>query len=250
MYSLGSQCIVFHPKVEIRGNSFAETIRDDGSQNPCPPQALPCPGEPNLSKGWSQDRQPDFQEMDENCGALPAVKQRMLTDQTKEAPEAKEAADHTKEAPEKEAADHTKEAPGAEAPEHAKEAHVKEAPDHLKEALDHAAGSGDEDLIHINGLCALRDMHSDDEPATATSPITDISDVPQLEDKQAPVPPRNAPSLSPSAIDKRIRRTFTKRVDGSLKVPERFYQDWLKKGEARMSLLRIFASCGYCPVSH
>ena len=186
--------------------------------------------------------------------------------------EAKEAADQTKEAPDqttREAPDHTAgEAPdhtAGEAPKHT----AGEAADHTAgEAADHTAGEAadhtgeapdrgtlpEQDAEHralMQELANCMDSDGEERTTDTASPApTVMSNVPRLGDKHAPMPPRDQPSLSASAIDKRIRRTFTPRVDGSLKVPERFYKDWLKKGEARLALHQIFASCGYCPVSH
>ncbi|CAE7267403.1 unnamed protein product [Symbiodinium sp. CCMP2592] len=71
--------------------------------------------------------------------------------------------------------------------------------------------------------------------------------IPDLCDKQAPSPPPSEMSLSDGAIDRRMRRVFTARVDGTVKVPQKFVDQWRKRGDARKSLQKIFASCGYNP---
>ena len=72
--------------------------------------------------------------------------------------------------------------------------------------------------------------------------------IPSLDDENAPKPPPQECSLSPSAIDKRMRRVFTPRANGSFKVPERFVNQWrANKPGSRKSLEKILASCGYCP---
>ena len=42
-----------------------------------------------------------------------------------------------------------------------------------------------------------------------------------------------------------MRRVMTPRSDGSLKVPQKFVDEWKKKGTARKSLEKILASVGY-----
>ena len=84
---------------------------------------------------------------------------------------------------------------------------------------------------------------SDNEDGQASS--LPPSEIPSLADVQAPKPPGNEPSLSPGAIDRRARRVFTPRVDGTFKVPQRFVDQWRRKGQARKNLGKILASCGY-----
>ena len=71
--------------------------------------------------------------------------------------------------------------------------------------------------------------------------------IPLLNDTMAETPPRHAPSLSPGAIDRRFRRVFQPKADGTFKVPQRFVEDFKKKGSSRKSLEMILASCGYEP---
>ena len=72
-----------------------------------------------------------------------------------------------------------------------------------------------------------------------------MGNIPRLNDVRADRPPRDECSLTPSAIDKRLRRCMAPRVDGSFKVPMRFVHQWRKSGPARKSLEKILASCGY-----
>ena len=69
--------------------------------------------------------------------------------------------------------------------------------------------------------------------------------VPHLSDNNAPAPEKSQPSLSPGAIDKRLRRVMTPRTNGTFKVPEKFVQQWRKGGAQRKTLESILASCGY-----
>ncbi|CAE7288842.1 unnamed protein product [Symbiodinium sp. KB8] len=82
---------------------------------------------------------------------------------------------------------------------------------------------------------------------TGPTPPTDPHAIPVLGDQSAPEPPKDQPSLSPSAIDKRMRRVMNARADGSYKVPSRFVDEWKKRGTARKSLEKILASVGYDP---
>ena len=69
--------------------------------------------------------------------------------------------------------------------------------------------------------------------------------IPSLEDKNAERPPDDRPSLTEGAIDRRMRRVFTAKADGTFKVPAKFVEEFRKKGPARKSLEKILASCGY-----
>ena len=73
--------------------------------------------------------------------------------------------------------------------------------------------------------------------------VENLEDIP-LEGEVA-TPPKNTPSLTQSAIDKRLRRAATPRADGSYKIPVRFVEMFRKKGAERKSLESILASCGY-----
>ena len=72
-----------------------------------------------------------------------------------------------------------------------------------------------------------------------------LGTIPVQGDAKAQAPPQNHASLSQGAIDKRLRRVFTPRTDGSFKVPMRFVQEFQKKGAARKSLEKVLASCAY-----
>ena len=73
--------------------------------------------------------------------------------------------------------------------------------------------------------------------------------IPSLDDEESERPPHNEPSLTPGAIDRRLRRVVTPKADGTFKVDKRFVEEFHKKGTARKSLEKIFASCGYNPDS-
>ena len=73
-----------------------------------------------------------------------------------------------------------------------------------------------------------------------------LSAIPMEDDETAVAPPKSELSLSRGAIDKRMRRVFTPRTNGTFKVPAKFVQEYQKKGSARKSLEKILASCGYC----
>ena len=68
-----------------------------------------------------------------------------------------------------------------------------------------------------------------------------------LGDAKAVAPPKHEPSLSPGAIDRRFRRVFEAKADGTFKVPQRFVDDFKRKGSSRKNLQAILASCGYEP---
>ena len=71
--------------------------------------------------------------------------------------------------------------------------------------------------------------------------------VPLLSDMAQPSPPRNSPSLTPGAIDRRMRRVFTPKANGEFKVSSKFVAEWQKGGAQRKSLQKVMASCGYDP---
>ena len=58
---------------------------------------------------------------------------------------------------------------------------------------------------------------------------------------KGPSPPAH---LSPGAIDRRLRRTFAPRTNGTFKVPEAALQDW-QNHETRPKIKAIFEKCGY-----
>ena len=100
-------------------------------------------------------------------------------------------------------------------------------------------------------------------PAAATTPVHSAP-APQasLEPKapQAPLEPKasqpatvgrpeDVPSLglSKEAVNKRLRRIFTPRSDGTYQVSADFVQKYLAKGEEREKLLLMFEKCDYNP---
>lgn len=87
------------------------------------------------------------------------------------------------------------------------------------------------------------------EPVAKAAPAppaaSQLSTAPTLADNHAPTPDKSQPSLSPGAIDKRLRRVMTPRTNGSLKVPQKFVDQWRKGGAQRKTLESILASCGY-----
>lgn len=56
-----------------------------------------------------------------------------------------------------------------------------------------------------------------------------------------------APALSKSAIDKRLRRVFEPRVDGTFLVDEKFLKQYANKGADREKLCQLFEKCNYDP---
>ena len=56
-------------------------------------------------------------------------------------------------------------------------------------------------------------------------------------------------ALSKDAIDKRLRRVFQPRVDGTYLVSEDFVKKYLARGEDREKLLIMFEKCDYAPDS-
>ena len=78
----------------------------------------------------------------------------------------------------------------------------------------------------------------------------------QVEEPQDEVPapdavpkPTHAPglSLSKDAIDKRLRRVFTPRADGTYQVSDEFVKQYTAKGASREALLVMFEKCDYKP---
>ena len=65
----------------------------------------------------------------------------------------------------------------------------------------------------------------------------------------SPPPPehRPEPELSKQAIDKRIRRIFQPRADGTYQVSEDFVKQFNTKGEQRDALMIMFEKCNYEP---
>ena len=160
-------------------------------------------------EGWSQDRQPSVLSVGD-LGLPPGS--------------------HEKDEPpaEHEPGFHAKDEPPAEHEEPSPQLEKSEAATEKPEALPETQTKA-----------------TDPIPPAAAAPFVSTDAIPLLGDKKAPEPPKNEPSLSPSAIDKRMRRVMTPRSDGSLKVPQKFVDEWKKKGTARKSLEKILASVGY-----
>lgn len=75
-----------------------------------------------------------------------------------------------------------------------------------------------------------------------------------VEPSEAPEPapvsrPGSEPgeALSKSAIDKRLRRVFTPRADGTYSVSDDFVKKYMARGEERDKLLVMFEKCNYNP---
>ena len=88
----------------------------------------------------------------------------------------------------------------------------------------------------------VRPPHDQPKPA---GPALLATQIPSIDDSVAARPARHITSLSPAAIDRRLRRVMTPKTNGELKVPERFVTQWKKGGASRKSLEAILASCGY-----
>ena len=130
----------------------------------------------------------------------------------------------------------TKEAEGSNEEAHPEDEKPSEAKDaDMDDGLDASQNSpGGEDMKDEGpNLC--------DETG---NPIP-LQSIPVKDDVNHPSPPKKNLSLSPGAVDRRMRRVFEPRANGSHKVPERFVAEWKKKGAARKSLEKILASCGY-----
>ena len=56
-----------------------------------------------------------------------------------------------------------------------------------------------------------------------------------------------APALSKSAIDKRLRRVFEPRVDGTYLVDAQFLKQYANKGADREKICQMFEKCNYDP---
>ena len=77
----------------------------------------------------------------------------------------------------------------------------------------------------------------------------DMSEVPDMDNMDAPRFEKHEHHLTPNAIRCRSRRIFTPRVDGSKKVSETILKEWHGRGQPRKDLETIFKQCGYNPES-
>ena len=64
-----------------------------------------------------------------------------------------------------------------------------------------------------------------------------------MKDPNMPKPPQK---LSPGAVDKRLRRVMTPKVDGSYKVPQQVIDEW-KDLDTRDRVRALFEKTAYCP---
>lgn len=85
-----------------------------------------------------------------------------------------------------------------------------------------------------------------DEPKDPPlAPPTEGAEAPQV--PGAGVSEVPAPALSKSAIDKRLRRIFEPRVDGSYLVDAQFLKQYANKGADREKICQLFEKCNYDP---
>ena len=71
--------------------------------------------------------------------------------------------------------------------------------------------------------------------------------IPDLHDATVPKPKVGMHTLSASAIRGRIRRVFTRKINGSAKVSEQIFQEYQAGGQGKKTLEQIFKQCGYDP---
>ena len=95
-------------------------------------------------------------------------------------------------------------------------------------------------------LNELEAQGSEKKPETASE---DIQGVEEPKEKKSMAEPEEKPGtvLSTAAIDKRLRRIFTPRSDGTYAVSEDFVKKYLAKGDERQKLLVMFEKCDYKP---
>lgn len=89
-------------------------------------------------------------------------------------------------------------------------------------------------------------------PPGQPSPGNEQQEVEPLPEVPSPVTvpkPTHSPglSLSKDAIDKRLRRVFTPRADGTYQVSDEFVKQYMAKGASREALLVMFEKCDYEP---
>lgn len=99
-------------------------------------------------------------------------------------------------------------------------------------------------------------LDSDERSEVPTTPYfgpenqdLDISEVPDMDNVDAPRFAKHEHHLTPNAIRCRARRVFTPRVDVSKKVSETIFKEWHGRGQPRKDLETIFKQCGYDPES-
>ena len=88
----------------------------------------------------------------------------------------------------------------------------------------------------------------DDRDAKVMSPVLNPDDRDAKVMSPVPKPEVNpGEALSKEAIDKRLRRIFQPRSDGSYLVSDEFVKKYLSRGEDREKLLVMFEKCDYKP---
>ena len=94
---------------------------------------------------------------------------------------------------------------------------------------------------------------SDEEPETPVVPQPEAAALPKKSLPAPPssltgsvaVPPPQAPLLSDSAIDKRVRRCMQPDSKGNYKVCQELREQWAQPGSPRNKVLKLFAQCGH-----
>ena len=241
-----------------KSESIADTLRVPGSE-PAPSTPMQPTARPLLNHLYSQDRQPSFGFTDGETASNKGAVEEMANDKeaAQEMADDKEAVQEMKDdsPPKKEPFQENKAAVKAES----KETQDAKCRQDLQGAIKESNGIGKSQQTkqESNGKDKRENDEATDvsecETPDAQQPVAydargrplAISAIPVQGDTKAEAPPRNDLSLSRSAIDKRLRRVFTPRTDGSFKVPARFVEEYKKKGTARKSLEKILASCGY-----
>lgn len=97
------------------------------------------------------------------------------------------------------------------------------------------------------GLDMPSEWWNDQVEATPTPQSEKFPEVPCISDKKAPRFQVGEHHVSENAVRQRAKRMFTKRVDGSMKVTEKIYNEWKGRGQPRKTLEQIFKNCGYDP---
>ena len=72
-----------------------------------------------------------------------------------------------------------------------------------------------------------------------------LEDIPDVNDTSVPKPKVGVHTLSAAAIRGRIRRVFTRKIDGSAKVSEAIFAEYQAGGQGKKTLEDIFRQCGY-----
>lgn len=92
------------------------------------------------------------------------------------------------------------------------------------------------------------EVNLEDMDAKVMSPVPNTGDRDAKVMSPVPKPEVNpGEALSKEAIDKRLRRIFQPRSDGSYLVSDEFVKKYLSRGEDREKLLVMFEKCNYKP---